>query len=223
MLKSALFAAAVLAAAPAVHAAPLETKTFPAEKLFPFLSNYYGLVPAKRAHFHLDYRLVSKDPLTITLEAKGAQITVQPAADGILRPLPTADQLKGGQITLTAPKAARLSISMDPVPEAAPAAVMDTGALNLAVSECMAGTKSLAGLLAMMVPNFDRVAIFGVTSAQVKLADGSLKPLPVIAAVTDKSGHTTPAHFAYVPADWPQGRTLVFNAAPTRLAIDTKS
>lgn len=215
-------AAAFLATAPTAFA-DTETKSVPAEKLFPFLSNYYSLPPAERSHFRLAYTLMVQggraEQVSLTLQ-DGAKI--MPNAQGYLAPLPNASQLKG-KLTYSRPTGVKFGVSLDILPTQAPAQTMDAKALALSVTQALKGSKKVAGLMAMALPTFDRIEIRGVSSGQVKLADGSTKTLGLIGAVKDKKGVYHPAHITYVPADWPTAVSLSFDTAPSKLLIDAKS
>lgn len=200
-----------------------ETKTVPADKVFPFITNYYALAPADRAHFHLVYSLISQGAKLndISLSLNGAPINIGP--NGVLSPLPTDAQLKAkATVTFSRPAGSKFGVSLGVFPNAQPQPVMDVRPLNQAIEEARKGARSMAGLLALAVPTLDRLMVYGVTSGQVKLADGQVKSLPFTAATTDKNGGKHPAHLTYVPADWPAAQSLVFDAAPSLLSIESK-
>ncbi len=200
-----------------------ETKTVAADKVFPFITNYYALAPADRAHFHLVYSLLVQGAKAsdISLSLNGAPITI--GQNGVLSPLPTDAQLKAkAQITYTRPAGSKFGVSLGVFPNAQPQPSMDVRPLNQAIEEARKGAKSMAGLLALAVPTLDRLMVYGVTSGQVKLADGQVKSLPFTAATTDKNGGKHPAHLTYVPADFPTAQSLSFNATPTLLSIESK-
>lgn len=222
LLLTAVVAAAAFSFAGAAMAGN-ETKTVAADKVFPFITNYYALPPADRAHFHLVYSLVSQGAKLsdISLSLNGAPINI--GASGVLSPLPTDAQLKAkATVTYTRPAGSKFGISLGVFPNAQPQAAMDVRPLNQAIDEARKGAKSMAGLLALAVPTLDRLMVYGVASGQVKLADGQVKPLPFAAATTDKNGGKHPAHLTYVPADFPTAQSLIFNATPTLLSIESK-
>ena len=218
------FGTALIATAAAGAAwAGTETKTVAADKVFPFITNYYGLAPADRAHFHLVYSLVTQGSKLsdISLSLNGTPISI--ASNGVLSPLPTDAQLKAkATITYSRPAGSKFGISLGIFPNAQPQQTMDTHPLNLAIDEARRGAKSMAGLLALAVPTLDRLMIYGVASGEVKTADGQVHPLPYAAATTDKNGGKHPAHTTYVPADWPTAQSLTFNAVPALLSIESK-
>ena len=222
MLRRALMAAAfALAATPAF--AVTETQTVPVDKVFPFIGNYYGLKPADRAHFHLEYRLMPLGtPLSeVKLAINGAPVSI--GNGGVVSPLPSDAQVKAkAQITITQPKGAKFGMSMMIAPNAAGSTV-DAAILNASVTEAHNGAKSMAGLISFVVPDLDRVVAYGVTSGQVIMANGQARALPFAPATTGPKGGTRPAHVTYVPADWPGARTVTFNAAPGMLSIEPKS
>ena len=200
-----------------------ETKTVPADKVFPFITNYYALAPADRAHFHLVYSLIGQGAKLsdISLSLNGAPINIGP--NGVLSPLPTDSQLKAkATVTYSRPAGSKFGISLGIFPNAQPQQTMDVRPLNQAIDEARKGAKSMAGLLALAVPTLDRLMIYGVTSGQVKLADGQVKPLPFTAETTDKNGGKHPAHLTYVPAGFPTAQNLIFNATPTLLSVESK-
>ena len=218
-IATALFAVALAGSA----VAETETKTVPADKVFPFITNYYGLPPADRAHFHLVYSLMSQGTKLsdISLSLNGAPISIGPT--GVISPLPTDAQLKAkATVTFSRPAGSKFGISLGVFPNAQPQQTMDVHPLNLAIDEARRGAKSMAGLLALAVPTLDRLNVLGVTTGQVKTADGQVHPLPFTAAQTDKNGNKQPAHVTYVPADWPTAQTLIFNASPALLSIESK-
>lgn len=200
-----------------------ETKTVAADKVFPFISNYYALAPADRAHFHLVYSLLVQGAKTsdISLDLNGTPITI--GGNGVLSPLPTAAQLKAkATVTYSRPAGSKFGVSLGIFPNVQPQPSMDVHPLNLAIDEARRGAKSMAGLLALAVPTMDRLVVYGVTSGQVKLADGQIRPLPFTAAFNDKNGSKHPAHVTYVPGDWPSAQGVTFNATPTLLSIESK-
>ncbi len=214
--------------AAAIARAGTASETLPAGKVFAYLSNYYTLPPAERAHFRMAYILFARtgsiNQIGLTLNAGGASIPVHADAQGTLLPLPTAQQL-AGTVTLTRPEslaAKNYGVSLAFTPAMTPQQTMDALPLNLAISETLKGAKKAAGLLSLAVPAFDRIAAFGVTSGQVRLANGEVKTLPVVAAFTDKDGQAHKARVMYVPADWPTAQSVTFNTAPTRLIIMPK-
>ena len=203
--------------------AATETKTVAADKVFPFITNYYALPPAERAHFHLVYSLIVQDTKLseISLSLNGAPINI--GSNGVLSPLPTDAQLKAvATVTYSRPAGSKFGISLGVFPNAQPQQTMDVRPLNQAIKEARKGAKSMAGLLALAVPTLDRLMIYGAASGQVKLADGQVKPLPFTAATTDKNGGKHPAHLTYIPADFPTAQSLIFNAAPALMSIESK-
>ncbi|ESQ84577.1 hypothetical protein AEAC466_09500 [Asticcacaulis sp. AC466] len=220
-------AAIALCAAISVSAAPVETKTIPAEDLFPFLRNYYALPAAERTEFHLGYALrvqgARPDQIDLSLQDGANRSRIAADAQGYLSPLPTDAQLKAkAKLSVTRPAEAKCGISMEVLPNPSPSQSMDAKSLALAVSQARAGSKKLAGVLAMAMPTLDRVDILGVTSGEVKLANGTTRPLPFTPASTDKKGGRHPAHLTFVPADMPGAVTLTFKGVPTRLLIGSK-
>lgn len=220
--RALLITAAAFLAMPPAAFAETETKSVPAEKLFPFLSNYYSLPPAERSHFRLAYTLMVQggkvEQVSLTLQ-DGAKII--PNAQGYLAPLPTAAQLKS-KLTYSRPAGVKFGVALDLLPTQMPAQTMDAKALAVSVTQALKGSKKVAGLMAMALPTFDRIEIRGVNSGQVKLADGSTKMLGLIGAVKDKKGVYHPAHITYVPAEWPTAISLSFDATPSKLLIDAK-
>jgi hypothetical protein len=220
--RALLVTAAAFLASATVSFAETESKSVPAEKLFPFLSNYYSLPPAERSHFRLAYTLMVQggkaDQVSLILQ-DGTKIT--PNVQGYLAPLPTAAQLKS-KLTYSRPAGVKFGISLDLLPTQAPAQTMDAKALALSVTQALKGSKKVAGLMAMALPIFDRIEIRGVSSGQVKLADGSTKTLGLIGATKDKKGVYHPSHITYVPAEWPTAVSLSFDATPSKLLIDAK-
>ena len=204
------------------------TETLPAGKVFAYLSNYYSLPPAERAHFRMAYVLFARsgkiDQISLTLTIGAASLPIRADSAGTLSPLPTAQQLKG-DVILTRPDnmpANAYGVGLTFTPSAVLQQTMEAGSLNLSIVETLKGAKKAAGLLSVAVPNFDRIAAFGVNSGQVRLASGEVKSLPVVAAFTDKDGQAHKARVMYVPADWPTAQSVNFNTVPTRLIIMPK-
>ncbi|MFT4075307.1 MAG: hypothetical protein QM647_07210 [Asticcacaulis sp.] len=206
---------------PAQAVPATESKTIPAEKFFPFLSNYYNLPPTERSQFRLSYRLIIQgaQPDQISLKlTDGTQIV--PDGRNTLSPLPTSAQLKNrAQLTFTRPTGAKFGVSLDVIPSQLPAPTLDAHNLALAVNQASAGAKKAAGLLAMAVPTLDRVGIYGVSSGQVRLANGDIRTLPLTPAAKEKNGAYSPAYIAFVPSEWPTAVTLTFPDMPSRLLI----
>ncbi len=201
-----------------------ETKTVPYDKLFMFLSNYYNLPPTERTLFKMNYGLVLKgaklDQVSLILNAGGASQRLNIDSHGVVSPIPTAEQVKAkATLTITRPAGAEFGTNLMITPTAQPQPVMDAAPLNGAVAQTAAGAKKMAGLMAMAIPKFDRVMIFGPTSAKVILANGEAKPLPVKPAFTDKDGDPHPSRIVYVPADWPTAKNLSFDTTPVRLLV----
>jgi hypothetical protein len=214
-------AAAFLALAPAAFA-ETESKSVPAEKLFPFLSNYYSLPPAERSHFRLAYMLMVQggkaDQVSLILQDG---VKIMPNAQGYLAPQPTPSQIKG-KLTYSRPAGVKFGVALDLLPTQPPAQTMDAKALALSVTQALKGSKKVAGLMAMALPTFDRIEIRGVSSGQVKLADGSTRTLGLIAAMKDKKGVYHPAHISYAPAEWPTAVSLSFDSTPSKVLIGAK-
>lgn len=202
--------------------AETESKSVPAEKLFPFLSNYYSLPVAERSHFRMAYTLMVQggkaEQVSLVLQ-DGTKI--MPNIQGYLAPLPTAAQLKG-KMTYSRPAGTKFGMTLDLLPTQPPAQIMDARALAVSVTQALQGSKKVAGLMAMALPTFDRIEIRGVNSGEVRLADGSTRTLILTGATKDKKGMYHPAHITYVPSEWPTAVSLSFDTTPSRLLIDAR-
>ena len=226
-MRTIFAAAALLGAALTATTAFAETRTVPADKLFPFLDSYYKLAPADRSQFHLSYRLhvqgAKPEQVRLTLHEGSGAIPIDTANPTDLSPLPTPAHLKTATVTYVRPDGAKFGVELNVTPNAALDRTMDARALAQAVSQAHAGSKKLAGLLALAVPNLDRVVFYGVTSGEVILANGAARPLPTVAAFTDKEGHLHAAQVVFAPADWPGATSVRFNAVPALAQIGAKS
>jgi len=225
MKFSAILAAATVFIAAGAQAT--ETKTVTVGKLFPYLGSYYGLAPADRSQFHLAYRLqvdgAKADQIRLVMQDGSNAVPIGLDPTGHLSPLPTVAQLKANApLIVTRPDDAKIRISLDAAPNLPMAQTMDARILALAVSQALAGSKTLAGLFAMAMPTLDRVDFQGVTSGEVTLANGTVKALPFTAATIDKDGHRQPAQVSFVPGAWPGAVSVRLDTTPSNALIDAK-
>eukprot|EP01042_Synura_sphagnicola_P019172 gene19172-24252_t len=172
----------------------------------------------------MNYALVVKgakpEQVSLVLNAGGASQRLTIDAHGVVSPIPTPEQVQAkATLTITRPAGAEFGANLMITPSATPQPVMDAAPLNGAVAQTVAGSKKIAGIMAMAIPKFDRVMIFGPTSAKVTLANGESKPLPVKPAFTDKDGDPHLSRVTYVPADWPAAKSLSFDTTPVRLLV----
>ncbi|MBW8881154.1 MAG: hypothetical protein JF615_06945 [Asticcacaulis sp.] len=219
-----LRAAAAAALLPLLLAAPValaETANLPAEKLFPYLGNYYDLPAGQRDHFHLAYFFMIKgDRGAVSAVMKGASgdtpLTI--ASDGRVAPLPSAADLKAKrQIALSAPKGISIGVTIKLMPAAQPAATMDAGYLSVAVQQAHDGAKKAAGLLGMVVPNYQTVCFDGAHSGTVSLKTGAS-----VALKLQKSQDTQSAVPCFTPSDVPGAAQVILDRAPVAVVIVPK-
>lgn len=167
-------AASFIVAMSAQAQTPVETKSFPAEKMFPFLTDYLKLPVAERDRFHPNYHLMSKGvAVRATLKRKSGDVPVTFASDGLIQPKPTlADIAAGTQMEMSAPKDSKIGIAIKLASSVPPAATMDAKALKASIEQARIGAKKAAGAMSMMVPNLQRVCFEGATGGQAVLSSG---------------------------------------------------
>jgi hypothetical protein len=218
-MKGTLFAAsAALVMATASSAqTPVETQTIPAEKLFPFLTNYLKLPAAERDRFHPNYHLMAKGvTVKAMLKRKSGDVPLTFAADGLMQPVPTAaDIAAGAQIQMSAPKDGKIGIGIKIASSVPPATTLDAKALKASIDQARAGSKKAAGAMAIMVPDLQRICFEGATSGTAVSANGK-----TIALKTEtKNGSVDKGSPCFAPADAPDAVQVRLDRIPRTLII----
>jgi hypothetical protein len=219
-MKGALFAAtaAAFTLATACHAqTPVETKTFPAEKLYPFLTEYLKLPAAERDRFHPAYHLMAKGvAIKAVLKRKSGDVPLSFAPDGLIRPVPTAADIADKvQIEMSAPKDSKIGIGIKIASSVSPATVLDARALKASIDQARAGSKKAAGAMSVMVPNLQRVCFEGATSGTATSAAGK-----TVALKTEtKNGSVDKGSPCFTPKDTPDAVQIKLDRVPRALII----
>lgn len=173
-------AAATFILAAAAHAqTPVETKTFPADKMFPFLAEYLNLPAAERDRFHPNYHLMAKGvTVRAILKRKSGDVSVTFAPDGLIQPVPTlADISAGTQMEMSAPKGSKIGVAIKLASSVPAATAMDARMLKASIDQTRVGARKAAGAMAMMVPDLQRVCFEGASSGSAILANGKVVAL----------------------------------------------
>ena len=219
LLVAGLAVVAVTTASPVLAAA--ETRTVPADKIFPFLKAYWALPAKDRDHFHLTYSLIAQgakpSDIHLVLKRVSGDVELTTNGDGGLSPLPTFDDLRSGvQVAVTAPRDAKLGANIRIDATLAPATRYAASDLNTAISQAHEGAKSAAGLLAVAVPDFQGACFAGVKSGTATLANGKMVPLNP----STKPGQTgTPC---YTLSDQPGATEVMLDGIPKAVYIVAK-
>lgn len=219
-MKGALLAATAAAfiMAAAAHAqTPVETKTFPADKMFPFLADYLKLPAAERDRFHPNYHLIAKGvTIRAILKRKSGDVAVTFAPDGLIQPVPTlADISAGTQMEMSAPKGSKVGIAIKLASSVPPATVMDARALKASIDQTRIGARKAAGAMAMMVPNLQRVCFEGATSGSAILANGK-----AVALKTESDNNSVDKGSpCFTPKDAPDAVQIKLDHTPRSLII----
>jgi hypothetical protein len=209
--------ASFVVSAAAYAQTPLETKSFPAEKMFPFLADYLKLPAAERDRFHPNYHMMSQG-LTVraTLKRKSGDVPVTFAPDGLIRPVPTpADIAAKTQIEMSAPKDSKIGISIKLASSVPPATTMDAKALKASIEQARVGAKKAAGAMSMMVPNLQRVCFEGATGGQAVLGNGK-----TVALKTETQNNSVDKGSpCFTPKDAPDAVQIRLDRVPRTLII----
>jgi hypothetical protein len=180
-------------------------------KVFPYLQAYWKLPPAERSRFAPAYVFRHNgQPLAVPVAiVQGAASNPIPLrADGRVGRLPTLAELDGGKLHVGLDEKDKFTSSMQVEALVKPAAQMEVRDLVAAIDQATAGEKKVAGFVGFMAPKLTEVGFEGVSSGEIRFADGHKAPLPV------ESGFPV-----FAPAKFPGAVTLVFPKAPTRIQI----
>lgn len=204
----------------AVNAAPaMETRQVPVDKVFAFLPNYYALKAHDR--FRLEFYVVGELPASfqMALKRKGGDVPVTVAADRRLLPLPTAqDFTDHTAVEVTGPKDARIGLTVKISSTLAPAKTMDARALAAGVDQVRIGVKSMAGLMAMLVPDYKSVCFDGARAGTVATADGKM----VTMKVSKKAGDAAIGSPCFTPSEVANAAQVTLDRVPTGVYITPK-
>jgi len=187
----------------------------PIKSLFKYLDTYYTKIPAAdRDRFTLAYYLrqggAPPPPGTKVFVVQGTQRTQLAMTPSGKVELPSL-ALLNSKATVMVDKPSsnvKLGFSMGLEPTVHPATQLAASELAAAIDQTNRGIKRAAGVLGMAVPKMGSVRGVGAGSGEVVLADGRRAPLPVLGGAP-----------AFIPASWPNARTVVFATTPTRLEI----
>lgn len=208
-----------LLAAPGVTTA--KTADVPVDKLFPYLGNYYDLPAAQRDHFQLAYFFIIKTgsgTIGATLKGAAGDVPITIGGDGRVTPLPSAADLKAKRpVSLTAPEGLSLGVTIKLMPLTAPATQLDADNLSIAIQQAHDGAKKAAGVLGMMVPNYQTVCFDGAHSGTVTLKSGATAALKV-----QKSEDTKAATPCFTPADARDAVKVNLDRTPSAMVIVAK-
>ncbi len=213
-------AAAALPLLLAASVAMAETADLAAEKLFPYLSNYYDLPAAQRDHFQMAYFFHVKgdrNAVSVVLKGNGDQ-PLAIAGDGRVSPLPSATDLKAKRkLTLSAPKGTSVGVEIKLLVAAKPAAALDAGYLSTAVQQAHDGAKKAAGLLGMVVPNYQTVCFPGAQNGTVVLKSGASAALKIETNPDKKT--SVPC---FTPSETRDAVQITLDRAPSAMVIVPK-
>ena len=194
-----------------------DTETVPASKVFPFLDTYLGLPPAERDHFRMEYG-VTGGPLAdvrLTLKRPSGDTPIPLAPDGRILTAPVLADLKTAQVVMTTPKGSHYGISLRLVASETPAQTLDVAPLKQGIDQARAAARKAAGLMAMIVPDFETVCFVGAGGGQAVLGDGKTIALK-ISAPPSAPKFLNPC---LTPTDLPQARQVTLAKTPTAILI----
>lgn len=216
-MRVALIAAAGFALAEAAGAAPvLETKQVPVDVAFPFLQNYYALKAHDR--FRLDFFVVGDLPpsFRMVLKRKGGDVPIALAADRRFLPLPDAEDFsRHVPLEVTSSKDTKIALTVKISETVAPAQTLDAKALAAGVDQVRTGVKTMAGIMALLVPDYKSVCFDGARSGTVMLSGGKTMTLKV----TKKAGDTAIGSPCFTPSDYPAAVQVSLDRAPSGMYI----
>jgi len=207
----------LLAGAAAAQTA-VDTQTLPASQMFPFLDSYQSLPAAERDHFRLEYQIVGEAPASnvhVILKRATGDLPLALAPDGRILTEPTLADLKSARVEMTTPKGSHYNLGLHLAESEAPAQTFDVASLKIGIDQARAAAKKAAGLMAMVVPDFETVCFVGAGSGQVVLNDGKTAPLKISAPSTAPK-FLNPC---LTPADMPQARQVILARLPSTLMI----
>lgn len=219
-MKGVIFAAAAatcIIASGGYAQAPMETKTLPAETLFPFLAEYLKLPAAERDRFHPNYHLMAQGvTVRAVLKRRSGDVPLTFAPDGLIQPVPTsADIAAKTQIEMSAPKDSKIGISIKIASSVAPATTLDAKALKASIDQARVGAKKAAGAMAVMVPNLQRVCFEGATGGTAITAGGK-----AVALKTEtKDASVDKGSPCFTPKDMPDAVQIRLDRTPRTLII----
>ncbi len=199
----------------------VETKTVAAAQVFPFFDSYLGLPAAERDHFRMEYQVMGDGPLTavhLTLKRATGEVPIALAPDGRILTEPSPADLKSAQVVLSAPKGSQYHIGLRIVESEPPAQTLDVAPLKVGIDQARVAAKKAAGLMSMMVPDFETVCFVGAGSGQVTMNDGKTVALK-ISAPPSAPKFLNPC---LTPADMPQAHQVTLARVPTALMIVRK-
>ena len=201
----------------AAGAQALETKQVPVDKAFPFLKDYYALKSHDR--FRLDFILAGAVPppsFRMVLKRKGGDAPITVAADRRFLPLPEAqDFASGTPLEVTAPKGLKIALTVKISSTLTPAKTMDARALAAGVDQVRAGVKTMAGMMALLVPDYKSVCFDGAKSGVATMADGK----SVALKLSKKTGDAAAGSPCFTPADDPAAVQVTLDRVPTGVYI----
>lgn len=200
-----------------------KSKAIPSPSLFPFLSTYLGLPGNMRDHYHLTYSLKSQNAklsdIHMVLKRRSGEVPLTVSANGQLSPQPTLAELnEKTPVMMSAPTGAKLGISLRIAATVEPAKIYDAQFLKAAVEQARAGSKRVAGMMAMMVPNFQSVCFDGTTSGTATLSTGKTVALKLSAKAGDVPAGTP----CFTPSDTPGATQITLDRAATAAYIVPK-
>lgn len=201
----------------AAGAQALETKQVPVDKAFPFLKDYYALKNHDR--FRLDFILAGAAPppsFRMVLKRKGGDAPIMVAPDRRFLPLPEAQDFTAKTpLEVTAPKDLRIALTVKISSTLAPAKTMDARALAAGVDQVRTGVRSMAGMMAMLVPDYKSVCFDGARSGAVTLPGGKSAALKL----SKKAGDAAAGSPCFTPSDYPSAVEVTLDRVPSGVYI----
>ncbi len=221
-MKAAVMLTLGLLALPAVAGAQaLETRQVPVEKAFPFLKDYYAL--KKHDGFRLDFILAGAAPppsFRMVLKRKGGDVPIAVAADHRFLPLPEAQDFAAGTpLEVTAPKGLKIALSVKISSTLSPARTMDARALAAGVDQVRTGIKSMAGMMALLVPDYKSVCFDGAKNGTVTLPGGKSAALKL----SNKPGDAAVGSPCFTPSDYPSATEVTLDRVPSGVYIEPRT
>ncbi len=226
-MKNASLAAAglcLLALATGANAAGDSTsKAIPSPNIFPFLSTYLGLPANMRDHYHLSYALRSQNArfsdVHMMLKRKSGDVPIAVAANGQMSPLPTLVELtEKTPIMMSAPSGAKFGVELKIAASVDSSKTYDAQGLKIAVDQARTGSKKVAGLMAMMVPDFQSACFEGTSSGTAMLNTGKTIALKLSAKAGDVPAGTP----CFTPSEMPAATQITLDRPATAVYIVAK-
>lgn len=214
----ALTAAAVGAQAqprsPGSAAASAAQQGIRVSEAFPYLDRYLQLPAGERSLFRLSYRITQGGrPFSGQawyIDGAGNRTPVPVSGDGEVGRLPTLAQLNDRNVRLQSnlPSGSRVNMGMTVQPVLRPAAQLNVSDLTAVIGQVNSALRRAAGLMRFAVPTMARIAFVGSRGGEAVMADGSVRPLPLVRGEA-----------SFEPSQFPNARSVRFAQAPRSMYV----